>query len=105
MTLRGLALPFQVVQVTRLTVLSCCLLATSAASPKSLDGFWRSEGYGYVFEIKGAALNAFEVTTTTCVPGLSAQRQRTLTTGREATFKSRDDGVFSFVLAEPMTTR
>jgi hypothetical protein len=62
----------------------------------SLEGVWRSQGYAYIFEIRGAGLKAFEITTTTRVLGFTAQLQRVAAAGREATFKSRDEGV-SFV--------
>jgi hypothetical protein len=47
-----------------------------------------------VFEIQGSVLKAFEITTTTCVQGFTAQRQRAAVADREATFKSKDEGVF-----------
>lgn len=40
----------------------------------SLDGVWRTEGYGYVFDIRGDRWTAYEVTSTTCVPGFIATR-------------------------------
>jgi hypothetical protein len=61
---------------------------------QSLDGVWRSQGYGYVYDIHGPALKAFEVTTTTCVPGFNATRDTVSAPGREATFKSKDGDVF-----------
>jgi hypothetical protein len=61
---------------------------------ESLDGIWRSEGYGLVFLIQGPNLKTFEVTTTTCVAGGSALRDGTVSEGREATFKTPDDNVF-----------
>jgi hypothetical protein len=59
-----------------------------------LDGVWRSKGYGDVYEIRGSSLNAFEVTATTCVPGGTAERDGSVESGREATFKTPDGGVF-----------
>src|SRR6266567_9335188 len=54
------------------------LLAASyhAASTQPLDSVWRSQGWGFVYEIRGARLQAFEVTSTTCVAGFKAERQR-----------------------------
>jgi hypothetical protein len=63
-------------------------------SQRFLDGVWRSQGYGYVFEIRGPVFKAFELTQTTCVLGFTAQRQAAPANGREATFKSKDEGVF-----------
>jgi len=71
--------------------------ALAAAQSPALDGFWRSQGYGYVLEIQGPSLKAFEVTATTCLPGLTAQRDTANVPGREATFKT--DGQVFFVRA------
>ena len=59
-----------------------------AQSP-SMDGVWRSQGYGNVFVIHGATLNAFEVTNTTCVAGETAAVDTTPVRGRTATFRTR----------------
>ncbi len=68
----------------------------AAATPlgSSLDGIWRSLGYGYVFEFAGSTLKTFEVTATTCVPGIVAQKDGAAAADREATFKTGDGGVF-----------
>ncbi len=66
-----------------------------AAAPRSSpEGVWRTQGYGYVFEIKGPNLMAFEVTATTCVPGMTAVRDDSVIAGREATFRTADGAVF-----------
>ena len=66
------------------------------ASPRisSLDGVWRSLGYGEVLEIKGSQVKSFEVTATTCVPDGTAQRVDMQIAGREATFKTAEGSVF-----------
>jgi hypothetical protein len=64
------------------------------AHADSLDGIWRSQGYGYAFDIQGSKLKAFEVTTTTCVPGFTADRATIATPGSEATFKTSDGDEF-----------
>jgi hypothetical protein len=79
----------RIIAVT-LTVLAVLGLSGSSAQKQSLDGAWRSEGYGMVFDIQGATLKSFEVTATTCVPGDAAQREDTSIDGREATFKTTD---------------
>jgi hypothetical protein len=61
---------------------------------ESLDGTWRSEGYGLVFQIQGSNLKTFEVTTSTCVGDGTALREGTVSDGREATFKTSDGDVF-----------
>jgi hypothetical protein len=74
-------------------LLAAALAAGAAQQAPSLDGVWRTQGYGYVIEIKGPTLRAFEVTATTCVPGFTALRDATAIAGREATFKTEDGGV------------
>ena len=69
------------------------LIASVAAYPATLDGIWRSEGYGYVYEISGRQLKAFETTATTCVPGFTATKDAGPIAGREATFRTRDGDV------------
>jgi len=73
-----------------ITVLAALGLSGSSAQKQSLDGVWRSEGYGLVYDIHGATLKSFEVTATTCVPGDTAQRDDTSVADREATFKNTD---------------
>ena len=59
----------------------------------SLDGIWRSQGYGYVFNFQGSALKAFEVTRTTCMPGFTATRSPTTGPDREVRFNTTDKDV------------
>ncbi len=40
----------------------------SANDSHSLDGFWRSDGYGYVLEIDGATTTLYEETSVSCIP-------------------------------------
>jgi len=58
-----------------LLVVSLSMLpAAHSVAGQSLDGFWRSERYGNVYEIHGTTLRAFELTTRTCVAGFTATR-------------------------------
>lgn len=61
-----------------------------AAQP--LEGAWKSEGYGNVYEIHGSTMKAFEVTTQTCVPGFTATRVGSVRLGLDEVFrvKGRD---------------
>jgi hypothetical protein len=80
---------------SRVSMLLLWTLVAFASGPAStLDGVWRSQGYGYVFESKGPELKAFEVTATTCVPSFTARRDATAIPGREATFESPDRDLF-----------
>jgi hypothetical protein len=56
---------------------------------QSLDGVWRSEGYGDVFVIKSGEWKSFEVTSTTCLPGYTATQSGGAAVDREATFKGQ----------------
>jgi hypothetical protein len=70
------------------------LLAVLPLQAQSVDGVWRSRGYGDVFEIHGPTVKTYEVTSTTCVPGFTAQRDPATVAGREATFTHDGNEVF-----------
>ena len=55
-------------------MLSMPLLGIRALAAQSLDGVWKSEGYGNVYEARDNTLRAFEVTTQTCVSSFTATR-------------------------------
>ena len=61
------------------------LLLVPEAAAQSLDGTWRSEGYGWVFDIKGDSLRAREVTAVSCLPSFRAHRD-TVPAGAVAAF-------------------
>ena len=65
-------------------LLAASLVPAAPASPESLDGVWQSQGYGYVFEVTGSHLKAFEVTSTTCVAGFTARLQPITTAGEDS---------------------
>jgi hypothetical protein len=60
---------------------------------------WQSQGYGYVFQIQGQYLKAFEVTSTTCVPGFTARLQKPSIPGSAATFKTNENDLL-FIRAD-----
>lgn len=74
--------------------LLCGTLLPLGSAQQSIDGIWRSQGYGYVFDVQLSGLKSFEVTATTCVPGLTATRSASTAPDREATFTTRDKDVF-----------
>jgi hypothetical protein len=61
---------------------------------QSLDGVWRSQGYGTEYEIHASGLKSFEVTTTTCVGGFAAKRLPARDTSAQIAFQSRDSSLF-----------
>ena len=80
-------------QTAGLSVLLIAVAASGApAQIPSMDGVWRSQGYGNVFEIHGPTLNVFEVTNTTCVAGGTAVVDTTPVPGRTATFRTPGGG-------------
>jgi hypothetical protein len=82
-------------QTAGLSVLLMVVVANGApAQSPSMDGVWRSQGYGHVFEIHGPTLNAFEVTNTTCVAGEPATVDTTPVPGRIATFRNPGGEMF-----------
>ena len=75
-------------------LLSCVLLTVVPLQAQSVDGVWKSRGYGDVFEIHGPTAKTYQVTSTTCVSGFTAQRDPATVAGREATFTHDRDEVF-----------
>jgi hypothetical protein len=49
-------------------------LLVGGEGPTSINGIWRSQGYGYVFDIHGSTLQAYDETETTCVRSFSAKK-------------------------------
>ncbi len=74
-------------------LLAVALTAIAPVQSSSLDGVWRSEGYGMIYEIQESTLKTFEVTATTCVPGFTAESDATAVAGWEVTFKSGENRV------------
>jgi hypothetical protein len=90
-------------QMVRLSLLLVGSWVAVAIGPaQSLDGVWRSQGYGYVLQIAGRDLRAFEVTSKTCVAGFIARRLAT--PHREAAFKIAEGGVL-FIKSEGSNDR
>jgi hypothetical protein len=62
--------------------------AQKSAGPE--DELWLSDGYGLLVEIRGDGLQAFELTSISCVPGWSAKREPTSGETREEVFIGND---------------
>lgn len=68
--------------------LAIALLAVAGTlDAQSVDGTWRSDGYGWVIDIRGDTLRAREVTAISCIPSFSATREATPPAGAVAAFK------------------
>jgi hypothetical protein len=79
-------------------VTSVSFAAPGAPSPpppaKSLDGVWRSQGYGSIYMIQGQQVRTFEVTATTCVAGGNAAAKPGAANGREAAFQQQGGDIY-----------
>jgi hypothetical protein len=75
-------------------LLAGLLLAALPLQAQSVDGVWRSRGYGDVFEIHGPNVKTYQVTSTTCVPGFTAHPDPATIAGREATFTHDRNEIF-----------
>jgi hypothetical protein len=85
------ALPFPVI---RWCFHSAVFGGTSIIGRHLADG-----RYGYIFLIKGSTLTAFETTTSTCVPGLTARRKTRASAPWEAVYRSKHEGTLFFRLS------
>ena len=52
------------------------LIAANSASADSLDGWWISDGYGTLLEIKGDQIKASQITAMSCGRGTNVQGPR-----------------------------
>ena len=91
-----------------LILLAASLVTAAPVLAQSLDGLWQSQGYGYVFKIRGSHLKAFEVTSKTCVLGFTGRLQPSTMGGGNgggaATFVS-NEGRRLFIRAGDPTDR
>lgn len=62
-------------------------MGASVVSAQSLDGTWRSDGYGWVFDIRGDSMRARQVTAVSCLPLFNARRETTTPPGAVAAFR------------------
>jgi hypothetical protein len=86
----GVIIVFRAIRLLALTAVG--FLPLQSAPPQSLDGVWRSRGYGYIFSIQGAVLTGFDLTSATCVQGFTAQRKRVSGGEWADAFKSKEEG-------------
>ena len=45
-----------------------------SAGAQSMDGFWQSDGYGLLVEIRGAKMSTSQITSISCLPWWTAER-------------------------------
>ena len=70
--------------------------ARAPARAPTLDGIWESVGYGFIFEIKGSSLSAFERSAVSCLPSFTATFLSDPVAGAEASM--RIDGTTATIL-------
>ena len=74
--------------------LTTMMFAVLPSQAQSVDGIWKSRGYGDVLEISGPSVKTYQVTSTTCVPGFTGERDPATVAGRAATFIHDKSEVF-----------
>jgi len=76
-------------------LISTCLLVSSSQQLQShprgrrtptLEGFWLSDGYGLLVEIRGKTLHTFELTAISCIPSRTLTQQPAPSDGSEVVF-------------------
>jgi len=70
------------------------LVKATGAAAQLLDGYWRSDGYGYVAFLKGGELKLFEVTPISCLPADTYKLQAEPPDPRGMRFVNGDDVIF-----------
>lgn len=68
-------------------------LAVRAGTPGSLEGVWRSDGYGLIVEIRRNTMRLSEVTQISCIPSATAHKLLQTPLGAEAAFLSRPNAM------------
>ena len=68
-------------------VVCLALAAPYGIRADELDGVWCTDGYGYLLEIDGKHLRAFESTAVSCIPAWTAVRTDRKVDGVEAVFR------------------
>jgi peptidase S41-like protein/tricorn protease-like protein len=73
------------------SIAGCIFLLTSLLPPppakaQSADGLWLTDGYGLLLEVKGPKIKAFEITSLSCLPSWSAERDPFLSDGSKTVF-------------------
>jgi hypothetical protein len=81
-------------------LIACLVLAAPCAvHAEGLDGTWRSDGYGYLLEIDGKHMRAFETTAVSCIPTWTATRVDKKLDDVEAVFRLEEAPVDIFISA------
>lgn len=69
------------------------LLVSVAARAQSAEGLWQSDGYGLLVEVRGSKMNAFELTSISCLPAWSAELDASRSNAHSAVFAMEQGAV------------
>src|SRR5581483_11228489 len=70
------------------------LVKATGAAAQSLDGYWLSDGYGLLAEIKGGEIKLFEITSLSCIASDTLKLKAEPADSRGMRFVSGDDAIF-----------
>lgn len=78
--------------ITAVVSLALLMLESHAASIQTspVDGFWITDGYGYLIKINAATLETYELTSVSCMKRWSATRKPARSRGAEVAFVGKD---------------
>lgn len=62
---------------------------SSSKNIPSLDGFWKTDGYGYIFQIRNNEVNIFELTEISCLKSALRAENLSYTTGLDQRFGAK----------------
>jgi hypothetical protein len=62
------------VRISIAAVVGCLLTLFPAVRAQSLDGYWQSDGYGLLVEIRDAKMSVSQITAISCLPWWTAKR-------------------------------
>jgi Peptidase family S41/Tricorn protease C1 domain len=88
----------RVTRPSALLIILCVVLALpvvkAPAAAQSLDGYWLSDGYGYLAEIKGGEIKMFEITSLSCIAADTYKLKAEPADPRGMRFVNGDDVIF-----------
>ena len=76
-------------------------IAFPSVRATSLDGFWVSDGYGFLIEIHDTKMSFYETTSVSCLPSMTAERTTPGQSKGEVIFRDGDELIHVFPGATP----
>src|SRR5581483_1703245 len=84
---------FGVALIVLCSLIAQALVKAPVVEAQSLDGYWLSDGYGCLAEIKGGEIKLFEITPLSCIPSDTFTLQAEPVDPRGTRFRSGDSDV------------